>query len=144
MEGRGRIVKNNGYVKIYLPEHPRSCPTGYVYEHILIAEKTLGKPLPPGVEVHHVNEIPGDNQTPGNFVICESDAYHKLLHQRKRALKACGHASWLKCKYCGRYDKPENIYKYKGEQGYHRSCKAERDAVWYAAKKARLCAGSSV
>lgn len=140
----GRIVKPHGYVKIYYPSHPRACTMGYIYEHILIAEKAFGKPLPLGAEVHHVNVNPGDNKTPGNLVICESDAYHKLLHQRTRALKACGHANWLKCKYCKRYDKPENIYKYKTEQGYHRSCKGERDIVWRTAKKAKLCPGISV
>ena len=60
------------------------------YEHILIAEKAFGGPLPQGAEVHHVNEIKTDNRNQ-NLVICENNAYHKLLHARmKERAKANG------------------------------------------------------
>ncbi len=39
-----------------------------VGEHVLICERILGRKLPPGAEVHHVNGQPADN-TLTNLVI---------------------------------------------------------------------------
>lgn len=59
-----------------------------LFEHRILAERALGRPLPKGVQVHHMNEKPWDNYTPFNLVICPDDAYHKLLHRRARALNS--------------------------------------------------------
>ena len=53
------------------------------YEHIVVAEKALGKPLPKGARVHHVNLDTHDNRR-RNLVICPDEAYHQLLHKRMR------------------------------------------------------------
>lgn len=45
------------------------------------AEQALGKPLPPGVEVHHADGSKADDAP---LVICQDRAYHMLLHQRMR------------------------------------------------------------
>jgi len=57
-----------------------------VYEHIVLAEKALGRPLPKGTIVHHMNEEPADNYTPFNLVICPDQDYHLLLHRRMKEL----------------------------------------------------------
>ena len=105
----GRTTTTTGYVCILNRNHPRASSNGYVREHILIAEKALGKPLPVNAVVHH--------HTPEQLVICENQAYHLLLHQRTKALKACGHADWIKCGYCKQYDDPTKLVG-----RYHRSC----------------------
>src|SRR5438876_9285777 len=51
------------------------------------AENALGKPLPPGAEVHHPDEDPWNPNA--RLVICESASYHKLLHIRMR-IQAAG------------------------------------------------------
>ncbi len=102
--------------------HPRSGVKGYVYDHILVAESVLGKFLPKKAQVHHVNENPSDNRKE-NLVICEDDAYHKLLHQRARAFKAGG-IDLRRCSFCKTHDKVENLISFSCEKDrfMHRNC----------------------
>ena len=101
-------MDNNGYEVLMLPGRERRV----IKWHIVVAEKALGRQLPKGAVVHHVNEIRHDNR-PSNLVICPNNAYHQLLHQRMRAKKICGHANWLLCYLCKKYDDPKNIVSRK-------------------------------
>jgi hypothetical protein len=123
-KGRRR-PKETGYMTVYLPDHPRAHGNGYVLEHLLVAEKALGRPIPPEHPVHHHNGDGMDN-TPGNLVLCQDQAYHMLLHQRMRALKACGNPGWLHCSLCGEYGPPETMYLYKGNSQGHPRCQQAR------------------
>jgi hypothetical protein len=110
----GRSKTKAGYVTVYMPDHPRAHK-GHVFEHIIIAEKALGKQLPPKAVVHHHN--------PMQLVICQDQAYHLLLHRRKRAIAACGHANWRRCWVCKQYDDHANLYHHvKAQTCYHSSC----------------------
>ena len=122
----GRTI-NGCYPVLLIPDHPRSNSSGYVLEHIIIAEKAFGGPLPPKAVVHH--------HTPEQLVICQDNSYHRLLHQRQRAYETCGHANWLKCSYCGEYDDPVSLYVRPGEsQGWHRNCRNEHDKIKWRLK----------
>ena len=104
----GRIIVN-GYAFVKRHGHPRAHPvTGYLLEHLLIAEKAYGGPLPLRAVVHHVNEAKADNRH-SNLVICEDLKYHNLLHQRTRALHAFGSVEARKCWICKTYDEPGNL-----------------------------------
>jgi hypothetical protein len=67
----------------------RKGSKGNIPTHIAIAERALGKPLPPNAEVHHVDENKLNNQK-NNLVICQDHSYHRLLHVRTRVLKIGG------------------------------------------------------
>lgn len=76
----GRYLSTEGYVVIQTPE-------GRKYEHIMLAEKALGRPLPQygkgdgrNMVMHHID---GDkqNNAPDNLLIC-THSYHTALHHR--------------------------------------------------------------
>ena len=107
-------------------------------EHVVIASRALGKPLPKGAQIHHVDED-GHNNANANLVICPSKDYHKLLHVRMRALAATGNANWLKCHFCQQWDDPTTmrmIYLYgKEERMEHAECQMEYQRKQYHARK---------
>ena len=102
------------YVGVYLPQHEKADLYGYVYEHVIAAEKVLGKSPPKGVIVHHVDEDPSNNQN-NNLVICQDQTYHLLLHSRRDALLACGNPDWRRCTICKEYGDPTKMVKANGK-----------------------------
>ncbi|MGA2159822.1 MAG: hypothetical protein ABSG90_11475 [Dehalococcoidia bacterium] len=118
---RGGIAIKNGYLSVFIPDHARADKDGYIAKHIILAEKALGKPLPLKAEVHHYN----GTKNSGPLVLCQDRKYHMLLHQRMRALKACGNASWLKCWICKEYDDPGKLYLPEKASPRHPDCMKE-------------------
>ena len=135
---------SNGYLVESRPGNARATPrTGLVFVHLLIAERILGKPLRRSAEVHHVDEDKTNNAHQ-NLVLCDSRAYHALLHQRQRALEACGDPSALRCLVCGRYDRQDEMVividkqgREERRRGRHRDC-AARAMLKYRKKRAAL------
>ena len=122
---KGGNTTSNGYQLTYDPTHKRAMKNKYVKTHIAIGEKVLGKPLPKDAVIHHVDEDPSNNKK-NNLVICENNKYHLLLHNRKKAYEACGHADWMKCWICKRYDSIDNLYVWPNKHvAAHRKCNYE-------------------
>lgn len=92
------------------------------YLHIAAAERAIGKPLPVGAEIHHINGNPSDNRN-SNLVICPNHAYHSLLHQRQMAQDITGNANLRLCRFCQIYDNPGRMTPQKN-QFYHKKCLA--------------------
>lgn len=113
--------------------HPRANSEGFVFEHILIAERAVGHHLAARHPVHHWNSNRSDNRNE-NLVVCASHAYHSLLHQRMRAMDACGNANYRKCAVCKEYDDPANL-KFYGRWAVHAQCHAQKQASLVNAKR---------
>jgi hypothetical protein len=59
----GQIRHKAGYVMIRQLDHPRAPSNGgYVFEHILVLERRLGRLLTTGESVHHLNGVKDDNR----------------------------------------------------------------------------------
>jgi hypothetical protein len=59
--GSGSLT-DQGYVKLYRPNHPKADTAGRVAEHRLVMEEHLGRLLLPGENVHHKNGDRSDNR----------------------------------------------------------------------------------
>lgn len=113
----GKRKTSDGYDLVYCPDHPHPQNNRCVLSHRLKAEEALGKFLSNKIPVHHHSET--------QLVICENNAYHKLLHRRMRALSACGYANWRKCWICKKYDSLDNLSRYGPINFYHKECLKE-------------------
>jgi HNH endonuclease len=70
----GRHMTGAGYMRISIGR------SDYQYEHILIAERVLGRRLKCGECVHHINGVKHDNRNT-NLLIC-TGGYHRSLERR--------------------------------------------------------------
>lgn len=67
-----------GYIHIYMPEHPFSN-LKYIIAHRLLAETYLGRFLDPKEVIHHINGITDDNR-PENLYLFSNLAKHTQYH----------------------------------------------------------------
>lgn len=80
---KSRYINTQGYWIVKAPaDYPFSKAgvkkTGWIYEHVLVATKALGRQLKAGEVVHHIdcNKLNNNNS---NLLICTT-AYHRELH----------------------------------------------------------------
>lgn len=70
----GRVVDGNGYIRTLI------APNIYEFEHRLVAERMLGRPLQPDEIVHHCDQNTQNND-PSNLKVM-TRAEHSRLHAR--------------------------------------------------------------
>jgi hypothetical protein len=130
--GKGNLLPS-GYVLVYRNGVRR-------LEHLFVAEDALGKPLPRGAVVHHVDENKSNN-IGKNLVICPSQQYHFLLHIRSDALDATGDPESRKCLFCKKWDSKENLFVPVAKQSEtyaHRACMNEYNRERRSKNKTRV------
>lgn len=90
----GKHKLGNGYIVEYCPNHPRAY-RNKVYQHILVAEKKIGRLLNISEAVHHINGIKDDNRI-DNIIVCKNDTEHFKYHHLKTWSR-----KYNKCQKCG-------------------------------------------
>ena len=109
----------NGYRCIYAPDYPRAMENevwaGYVYEHIVVAEQALGRPMFPNEVVHHLDFNRANNARTNLLVLDRKQ--HTRLHEwidRGAPGLVCSSAAPdtpAFCPACGRTLQPgQNVY----------------------------------
>jgi hypothetical protein len=98
-----KLTTSNGYVLVWAPGHPRASKKR-VFEHILVAEQKIGRPLVKGEEVHHV-DLDKQNNDPSNLMVVSASEHQKYHPNIK-------HWVTITCQECGKSfeAKPSRAY----------------------------------
>lgn len=91
--------------------------------HVKVVEKMLGRRLPEGAVIHHVDEDRKNNRN-DNLVLCQDQPYHLLIHARARVLAAGGNPRTEKiCSRCHTVKRKDDFHTAKRGDGYRPYCK---------------------
>ena len=82
----GRIIKGDGYIGIWSPNHIRADNQGYVYEHTLVYEKEKG--ILPNKEnvIHHI-DLDKTNNDINNLYLCNYKDHLSLHRSIEKLIK---------------------------------------------------------
>lgn len=76
----GRPLSSGGYPLVQCWEHPKARrQDGYVFEHMLVWERTHNQTLPDGYVIHHLNGIKIDNR-PRNLIALPKGKHHYAMY----------------------------------------------------------------
>jgi hypothetical protein len=81
----------DGYIKVYVPDHPSCTADGYVMKHILVVERSVGRLLTENECVHHINHMRDDNRIENLklMTISEHASMHMKERHESRRVKLC-------------------------------------------------------
>ena len=74
----GKIIKS-GYPATYAPDHPRRMNIPYVYDHILVMEKAIGRVPAKSEPIHHI-DLDKKNCDINNLYLCKNHKEHGEAH----------------------------------------------------------------
>lgn len=74
----GEVIKT-GYPVIHIPEHPRASVAGYVFKHIIVIEKKIGRIPNKSEPIHHI-DLDRMNYSENNLYLCLNNSEHQKIH----------------------------------------------------------------
>lgn len=106
--------------------------------YITMVEYILGKPIPKGAVIHHINGNRDDNR-PRNLVLCQNQAYHMLIHLRMRSMESTGSPNFRTCKYCKKWEKLVNLSTaHNAKMYWHSDCHNEAQKEVYLDRREKV------
>lgn len=84
---RGGKLKVGGYIKIIVGNHTRADRDGYVFEHLMVMEKHIGRPVLESECVHHIDGNRENNKISNLMLFPSRGAHIRFHHQLRRANK---------------------------------------------------------
>ena len=78
----GRKDQSGGYILAYAPDHPHRDKNGFVLEHRLVMERSIGRILSDNEIVHHKNGDKRDNRIENLQIMTRAE--HALYHMKQR------------------------------------------------------------
>lgn len=93
-------IDRDGYIAIYMPEHPNSNKKHYIYEHHKIMSEFLGRPLEKGEVVHHIDRNRKNNNIT-NLILFSSNSEHMKTHYKNGDIELRVDKSDRVCNLCG-------------------------------------------
>lgn len=79
----GRKKTLGGYILVYAPDHPYAQSHGYILEHRLVVETSLGRHLHPKEVVHHIDGDKTNNKLE-NLKLVSTHREHLDYHAQNR------------------------------------------------------------
>lgn len=76
---KGYLISGDGYMMIYMPNHPFANNKGQVREHRLVMEKYLGRYLTKDETIHHKDGNRLNNNIK-NLILFKSNSEHRTYH----------------------------------------------------------------
>lgn len=92
----------DGYLQIYLPDHPMAVADGYVSLHRLIIAGHLGRMLLKSEHVHHKDGDKLNNDIENLEIISLSEHVQQHWDERRTSCKYCGAETCSKIATCKR------------------------------------------
>jgi hypothetical protein len=97
----GRVLASNGYVLLRVGTgHPLADVRGYAYEHRVVAEAMLGRPLMEN-EIPHHRDGNRTNNSPENLEVVSGIAEHSVRHRKHADRQMPGEVNVLIHCQCG-------------------------------------------
>lgn len=75
-------VRDDGYIAVYFPDHPKSNSEGYIMEHVLVMGCIVGRHIRDDEVVHHKNHLRWDNRASNLQLMTKKE--HMSMHTTER------------------------------------------------------------